>query len=717
MRYTVMLSPLSWKRSPRIFLCFWAGNICSALALSQPLNEEVLSNGTVASRWDVGIAAFDEAIGYGDCVDDDGAGCPTVDWNWVNNSDRGSVLRVTWADNGQHAGVYFKSSSPQDFSAFANGTVDFDIRTVTGSVDLVMKIDCGWPCTSGDQRLSNRVTSEWQSVSVPVSRLVAGGLELGYVDTGLVFWPADRVATALEIDNVVWRTADPVVDVADPDPDPDFDPSQLSGPSSPLDYEGYSLTWSDEFSGSVLDTRYWNYNIGNSGWGNNEWQYYQRSNAALTDGYLVITARRETKSNSDYTSARIKTEGQVEFTYGRVDIRAALPKGQGIWPALWALGANFSAVGWPYSGEIDIMEMIGGSGREDTVHGTVHWNIGGLSAPYAHTYTGGALTSGDFSAGFNVFSIVRTAEQIEWRVNDVPYYQFTIDNTASLAPFRKPFFLIFNVAVGGNWPGYPDGTTEFPQRMVVDYVRIFEPASSVPVVDQTPDPDPDPDADSDGLTDSEETQIGTDPTDADSDDDGLTDGEETALGTDPLLFDSDADGVSDGQEVNTGTDPTDPYSNATVLQSGVFEVPGLNATASGIGLFSGWKCEASSIEIELPDGARMPAAYGTDRLDTRTVCGDADNGFSLLFNFNNLGAGEHTIKVLADGVEFAQTTFRVVQLSSGEFLRGKTATTVVEDFPRAGHSVTLTWDEASQNFKIQSEETPNRAGARYRTVD
>ena len=105
------------------------------------------------------------------------------------------------------------------------------------------------------------------------------------------------------------------------------------------------------------------------------------TNASLTQGFLLITAKKESKGNADYTSARIKTEGLFSFTYGRVDIRAALPRGQGIWPALWALGSNFSEVGWPYSGEIDIMEMIGGSGREDTVHGTVHWNIGGLTAP------------------------------------------------------------------------------------------------------------------------------------------------------------------------------------------------------------------------------------------------------------------------------------------------------------------------------------------------
>ena len=255
------------------------------------------------------------------------------------------------------------------------------------------------------------------------------------------------------------------------------DNNEIGGPDSPLRYDNFNLVWSDEFSGTRLDEQYWRHNIGagSGGWGNNELQYYRSHNTSVADGFLTITARRESYGGRNYTSSRIKTEGLVVFNYGRVDIRAKLPRGQGIWPALWALGNNFSEVGWPYSGEIDIMEMIGGSGREDTVHGTIHWNIGGLSSPYAHTYSGGAFTAADFSAGFNVFSVVRTADQIEWRVNDVPYYQFTIDDSASLAPFRKPFFLIFNVAVGGNWPGYPDDTTTFPQQMVVDYVRIFEP--------------------------------------------------------------------------------------------------------------------------------------------------------------------------------------------------------------------------------------------------
>jgi len=245
--------------------------------------------------------------------------------------------------------------------------------------------------------------------------------------------------------------------------------------TSPTTYEGLSLAWSDEFDGDTLDSQLWNHDIGGWGWGNNESQYYRSENTTLQQGHLVITAKEESFGGKSYTSSRIKTEGAKSFTYGRVDIRAALPRGQGIWPALWALGENFDDVGWPYSGEIDIMEMIGGQGRESEVHGTVHWNVGGLNAPYQHTYIGGKTrkASGDFGDGFNVFSIIRSENRIDWLVNDELYYSFAIDDSASLAPFREPFFLIFNIAVGGNWPGYPDASTEFPQRLVVDYVRVF----------------------------------------------------------------------------------------------------------------------------------------------------------------------------------------------------------------------------------------------------
>lgn len=244
-----------------------------------------------------------------------------------------------------------------------------------------------------------------------------------------------------------------------------------AGYSTPDNYEGWDLVWQDEFDGDALNTSDWTYEIGTGagGWGNNEWQYYRENNTSVRDGYLIIEARKEAFGGQDYTSSRIITKGNQEFQYGRIDIRAALPQGQGIWPALWMLGANISSVGWPSCGEIDIMEMIGGSNREKTVHGTLHWDNGG------HNYFGGdySLTSGAFSDEFHVFTIIWNAESITWLVNDEEFHSHDI-TSAELSEFHNDFFLIFNLAVGGNWPGYPDETTSFPQRLTVDYVRVFQ---------------------------------------------------------------------------------------------------------------------------------------------------------------------------------------------------------------------------------------------------
>lgn len=246
-----------------------------------------------------------------------------------------------------------------------------------------------------------------------------------------------------------------------------------TGYSTPLTYPNYTLVWNDEFDGNSLSSD-WVFEIGtgSNGWGNNEEQYYREENTEVTDGLLIITAKEELWGGKNYTSSRIKTQGQKSFMHGRIDIRAALPYGQGIWPALWLLGDNINSVGWPSCGEIDIMEMVGGSGngRDNTVHGTIHWDNNGSHASYGDNTT---LSSGIFAEEFHVFSIIWDQNSIKWLMDDVQY------NIADVTPnelseFHQNFFFIFNVAVGGNWPGSPDGTTVFPQRMAVDYVRVFQ---------------------------------------------------------------------------------------------------------------------------------------------------------------------------------------------------------------------------------------------------
>lgn len=249
-----------------------------------------------------------------------------------------------------------------------------------------------------------------------------------------------------------------------------------SGYTSPSAYEGYNLVWADEFSGAELSTD-WTFELGDGcpdlcGWGNEELEFYKKENTTLVDGNLVITAKGETVGGKSYTSSRLITKGKKFFTYGRVDIRAKLPKGQGLWPALWMLGENINEVGWPSCGEIDIMEMIGGSNfnQDATVHGTVHWDNNGSYANYGGNTK---LPFGIFNDEFHVFSILWDAEKIVWLLDNVQYHVIDI-RPAGLNEFQKPFFFILNVAVGGKWPGNPDGSTVFPQEMKVDYLRVFQ---------------------------------------------------------------------------------------------------------------------------------------------------------------------------------------------------------------------------------------------------
>jgi len=246
-----------------------------------------------------------------------------------------------------------------------------------------------------------------------------------------------------------------------------------SGYETPMSYPGMNMVWNDEFDGFELSSD-WVQEIGNGswGWGNNELEYYRSENTTVSDGLLKITAKQEAYGGYNYTSSRIKTQGMKSFKYGRVDIRAALPYSKGIWPALWMLGDNIGTASWPGCGEIDIMEMIGGSGFNDrTVYGTLHWQDNGSHANYGGN---NSLPSGElFAEEFHVFSIIWDQNSIRFLRDDVQYHIMDIGGS-ELTEFHQNFFFIFNVAVGGNWPGSPDGSTEFPQTMAVDYVRVFQ---------------------------------------------------------------------------------------------------------------------------------------------------------------------------------------------------------------------------------------------------
>jgi len=253
-------------------------------------------------------------------------------------------------------------------------------------------------------------------------------------------------------------------------------PTSDSGYVSAASYPGYTLQWSDEFNDTTLNQNNWTYEINGNGEGNQELEYYTNrvQNLFLSGGKLIIEARQESYAGSNYTSARINTAGKQSFTYGRIDIRAKIPVSKGMWPALWMLGNNINTgVNWPGCGETDIMELIGTYPSQVT--GSIHWlQSGGSEGTYNNNYD--LPANQDFSQAFHVFSEIWSQDSVSLLVDNNVYMKSThqANVTSGTYPFNSPFFFIFNVAVGGNWPGPPDGTTVFPQRMFVDYVRVFQ---------------------------------------------------------------------------------------------------------------------------------------------------------------------------------------------------------------------------------------------------
>ena len=254
--------------------------------------------------------------------------------------------------------------------------------------------------------------------------------------------------------------------------------SNLTGinPNDSLSIPGYNLVWHDEFNGSSIDEAKWRHEVNGNGGGNNELQYYtdRPENSFVSKGLLNIVANQEEYTGSDgtrsYTSARLNTKLTQSFKYGKITARIKLPYGQGIWPAFWMLGSNIEQVGWPKCGEIDIVEMVGGGdGRDNVVYGTLHWDNNG------HAYQGGNthLSTGIFADDFHEFTVDWDSTKVYWYLDGNLFYSLNITDP-TLSEFHEQFFLILNLAVGGNWPGNPIEGTVFPQTMYVDYVRVYQ---------------------------------------------------------------------------------------------------------------------------------------------------------------------------------------------------------------------------------------------------
>ena len=236
----------------------------------------------------------------------------------------------------------------------------------------------------------------------------------------------------------------------------------------------YKLVWSDEFDYSGLpDENKWDYDIGDGGWGNNELQYYTSDsiNARVENGTLIIEAHRYPQNTVEYTSARMVTRNKGDWQYGKIEVKAKLPYGQGMWPAIWMLPTDWQYGGWPSSGEIDIMENVGF--EPGKIHGSVH------TEAYNHkigTQKSGSLMVSTASSEYHIYSIEWSEDKIDFFVDGTNYFSFSNDkqNDYKTWPFNKRFHLILNIAVGGSWPGNPDNSTQFPQRMQIDWVRVYQ---------------------------------------------------------------------------------------------------------------------------------------------------------------------------------------------------------------------------------------------------
>ncbi|MBC7485252.1 MAG: carbohydrate-binding protein [Cytophagaceae bacterium] len=234
----------------------------------------------------------------------------------------------------------------------------------------------------------------------------------------------------------------------------------------------WNLVWQDEFTNGISGD--WVFETGAGGWGNNELQYYRRENATVQNGQLVISAKREAFGGANYTSVRMKTQGKKSWKFGKIEARIAMPSFNGIWPAFWMLGDNINSVGWPACGEIDIMEHVNAG---SSVFGTIHWaNDNGSHAEFGgNTGAAGNLTA------FHTYSVEWDANSIKWLIDGNQFHVANIaDNVNSTSELHNNFFILLNLAVGGNWPGFNIDNNGFQANMYVDYVRVYQAGSTPP---------------------------------------------------------------------------------------------------------------------------------------------------------------------------------------------------------------------------------------------
>jgi beta-glucanase (GH16 family) len=490
------------------------------LVIVAPADGEVIhivKDGAIGERMTAGITAYDQDLNWNSC--EAPGGCPNIDWAFVNDDDldsdgvkRGDVLEVTHAESLALAGLIIASKGPVDIRNATNGFLKFDLKILEGGPSVTFKTDCGYPCDGDEQTHEVAEIGVWETVIVPISQVRQGGLDLANIRAALVIngtaVAEDDTLTVFRLDNVSFdcRAAECAgidvpfvpVDWAATHEDP-ANPAD----TTPTSYDGYTLVWSDEFDGDSINTNNWKFDIGtgNNGWGNGELQYYRPDNASVEDGLLIIEAAKHDplidigEEKIRYTSSKVLTEDLFEFQYGRVDIRAVVARGQGMWSAGWMLGANHGgedAIGWPYSGEIDIFDTIGGvrggEAQEGMYVNNMYWNSTG-NDPETDQYSPGNININNFTAvrinntnegttfsnTFHTFSLLWDKNKIEFLLDNETTHSIDITDGSVLADtFRNPFYLILNVAIGGAWPGAPYDTTEFPDGMLVDYVRVYQ---------------------------------------------------------------------------------------------------------------------------------------------------------------------------------------------------------------------------------------------------